>query len=443
MKINPFLTGLPLPRPDILAPTELDQNAGTAEILRLPEVRNAITGDFIVLPCDLVCELSGERLLKAWMVKAASLTNLLGASRFTNGIQSHHSGGLGVWYETKAGSVVKGEETDFIATTPLRELSAKPLKDSIFPEVAKLVQSMPTDSLNDLTEERKALPIRHGLMKAYPRVRMLTTHRDAHLYIFPHWILDFVRDNERMESISEDVVGWWAKAGWQTGLAQKLHIDTICPRLHPEEESQSTPESVDSAHDPNTASQTSKKPLPSSLSARQLKTKDKGSSDDQTSEYDVPPILAYLHSNHEKDSSGLTRRVDTAQLLLAVSLQLAKLPSLEEAAGEAASPFAHAKKLTYPEGVKSRTTITKQDSLIGENVTVEEKTSIKESVIGANCQINEGAKLSQCLLMEGVVVGKGCKLTKCILGKRCVIGDGSVLTDCEVQENLLVEPQSM
>jgi translation initiation factor eIF-2B subunit gamma len=44
--------------------------------------------------------------------------------------------------------------------------------------------------------------------------------------------------------------------------------------------------------------------------------------------------------------------------------------------------------------------------------------------------------------MDGVVVGKGCKLTRCILGKRCVIGDGSILTDCEVQENLLVEPQS-
>lgn len=153
-------------------------------------------------------------------------------------------------------------------------------------------------------------------------------------------------------------------------------------------------------------------------------------------------MIAYLHSNKTQEAGSIVRRVDTAQLLLAISLQLAKLPSLEEAGADAASPFAHPRKVAYPEGVKPRTTITKADSLIAENVTVEEKTSIKECVIGAGCQIQEGAKLSQCLLMDGVVVGKGCKLTKCILGKRSVIGDGSVLTDCEVQENLLVEPRS-
>lgn len=151
-------------------------------------------------------------------------------------------------------------------------------------------------------------------------------------------------------------------------------------------------------------------------------------------------MLAYIHSS--KETAPLIRRVDTAQLLLATSLRLAKLPSAEDADGtEAAPPFAHARKVMYPEGIKARTTISRNDSLLAENVTVEEKSSIRESVIGANCQIKEGAKLSQCLLMEGVVIGKGCKLTRCILGKRCEIGEGSTLTDCEVQENLFVEPK--
>jgi translation initiation factor eIF-2B subunit gamma len=156
-------------------------------------------------------------------------------------------------------------------------------------------------------------------------------------------------------------------------------------------------------------------------------------------------MLAYVHPSSQPTGSSpipLVRRVDTAKLLLAISLELAKLPSIEEAGFEAASPFAHTRKVAYPEGVKPRTTITKQDSLVADNVTVQEKTSIKESVIGANCQIGEGAKLQQCLLMDGVVVGKNCKLTKCILGRRSVIGDGSTLTDVEVQENLFVEPRS-
>jgi bifunctional N-acetylglucosamine-1-phosphate-uridyltransferase/glucosamine-1-phosphate-acetyltransferase GlmU-like protein len=148
--------------------------------------------------------------------------------------------------------------------------------------------------------------------------------------------------------------------------------------------------------------------------------------------------LAYIHPKAGK----LIKRVDTAPLLLNVSLQLAKLESIEAVGRDASSPFAHQAKVAYPEGIASRTTVTRPDCLLAENVTVEEKSAIKECVIGANCQIRQGAKLTRCVLMDGVVVGKGCKLTGCILGKRCEIGEESILTDCEVQENLFVEAQS-
>ncbi|KAJ3492623.1 hypothetical protein NLG97_g5266 [Lecanicillium saksenae] len=425
MGTNPHLTTLPMPRPEILCPADLTQTAGTAEILRLPEIRNLITSDFIVLPCDLVCEFGAEQLLQAWMVKAASATDLLGASGFSNGSRSSHSGGIGVWYETKNNVTVKGEETDFVATTALPESATTPPKGSILANVSQVVYTMPTDALNDRMEDRKALALRHGLLRANPRIRMLTTHRDAHIYIFPHWILDFIQANERFESIGEDVVGWWSKASWQEGLADKLKILGSC-KGNTSDDLESNPDSDTGVTDQTGATATG----------------DASSKTSRSASESVPPMIAYLHSAKTQEAGSIIRRVDTAQLLLAISLQLAKLPSVEEAGADAASPFAHPRKIAYPEGVKPRTTITKADSLIAENVTVEEKTSIKECVIGAGCQIQEGAKLSQCLLMDGVVVGKGCKLTKCILGKRSVIGDGSVLTDCEVQENLLVEPRT-
>ncbi|KAM5343097.1 hypothetical protein ACJ41O_014063 [Fusarium nematophilum] len=444
LNTNPYLTALPLPRPDILSPADLDQNTGTAEILRLPEIRELITGDFVVLPCDLVCELGGEKLLQSWMVKSASLTDLLGTARLSNGHRSLHSGGLGVWYDTKSTPTVKGENTDFFATAPLPSSPVTPPKGSLFSSLSKLVYSMPTDSLNDLTEERKGLPVRHGLLRAHSRLRMFTTHRDAHIYIFPRWVLDFVKENERLESIGEDVIGWWAKAGWQSGLAEKLQMESICGHGRVEEKPENPQEGTGSPRERSPDGKfTSEKSVSGTYAddSAQLDISVAGElSGSKKPQFEVPPIIAYIHS--AGGSAPLIRRVDTAQLLLAISLQLAKLPSLEETGGESPSPYAHAKKIAYPEGVKPRTTITKQDSLIAENVTVEEKTSIKECVVGASSQINEGAKLSQCLLMEGVVIGKGCKLTRCILGKRCVIGAGSVLTDCEVQENLLVEPRT-
>lgn len=437
VKTNPYLTSLPLPRPDILSPDDLDQTTGTADILRLPAVRQAITSDFVVLPCDLVCEVPGEKLLQAWMVQAASMSDVLASSGFPpTSTSNHFSGGLGVWYETKTTLAVKKEETDFIASTPLCTSPIPPQKGSLLPHLSNLVCSMPKDSLKDLTEEKSGLPLRHGLIRRHPRIRMLTTHRDAHLYIFPRWILDFVKENEGLENISEDVIGWWAKCGWQVGLGEKLGLSQILQGEKNEDDSLSQERTPSPQEEPVELAPSSaiRERRPSAAGNIQG-----GPAIADKQELAVPPILAYIHPS--QDTAPLIRRVDTAQLLLNVSLHLAKLPSVEEAGAEA-SPLAHAKKVSYPEGVKSRTTITKGDSLVGDNVTVEEKVAIKESVIGAGCQISEGAKISQCLLMEGVVIGKNCKLTKCILGKRCVIGDGSILTNCEVQENLLVEQKS-
>lgn len=471
LNTNPFLTSLPYPRPDLLAPKDLDQNTATAQILRLPELQAAVTSDFLVLPCDLVCELDAAKLLQAWMVKSASLADLLGDSRSPKNVTTR-SGGLGVWYETKTATPVKGEETDFVATVPLPASSpALPAKGSLFPHMAKLVYAMPTDSRKDLVQERHGFPVRHGLLRKHPRVRMLTTHRDAHIYVFPRWVIDFIRENERLETLGEDVVGWWAKAGWQEGLSAKLGLDRIL-RSKPDSDgsedghalatggdrklgadrkaSADGPSPATSAENVSTTDGQGAS-SPAAESSKEVKAAGNNADGSNNNDEDdstetpvaVPPMIAYIHPSDP--SAPLIRRVDTAQLLLHTSLQLAKLPSLEEADASPASsvsPFAHARKVAYPEGVRPRTTISRADSLLADNVTVQERAAVRECVVGANCQIGEGAKLSQCLLMDGVVVGRNCRLTRCVLGRRSEVGEACVLTDCEVQDNLLVEPKS-
>lgn len=374
------------------------------------------------------------------MVNCETLRDLVG-NRYglISEEQGPHSGGMGVWYQTKTETPVKGEETDFIATTPLAVSAIAP-KESLTSKISKLVYSTPADSLNDLMEERKGFPMRHGLIRQHPRIQMRTTHRDAHVYIFPRWILDFIQENDLLDSIGEDVIGWWAKATWQRGLAQKLGFETFfSPENKDKEETDST---RDDSVSPDEADPELLRGGVADANNSKPHTSPAGLDGSPPTNDIVPPILAYIHPS--KPATPLVRRVDTAQLLLNISLQLAKLPSVEEAEarGETPSPFAHARKVMYPEGVRGRTTITRPDSLVGENVMVDEKVSIKETVVGTNCQIKEGAKLFQCLLMDGVVVGKGCKLTRCILGKRSEIGDNCTLTDCEVQENLLVEPKT-
>ncbi|OAG03939.1 eukaryotic translation initiation factor-like protein subunit eIF2B-gamma [Paraphaeosphaeria sporulosa] len=453
---DPHLTSLPAPKPDLIAPKDLTHETGTGHLFRLPEVQDAIKSDFIVLPCDIVCELDGTALADAWMVEEAGLGAATGGLTSTGkmptglgGEKLGRRGGLGVWYQTKGEGSKKGEETDFIATTPLSTPIVPPPADSLRRNVSNLVYTAPTDTLNDITEENKTLPIRHSLIRKHGRIKMLTTHRDAHIYFFPYWVIEMIKKNEKFESVAEDVLGWWAKSGWQTGLGDKLGLRSI---LQPEDEpgsdhgSQVIEEEIDVAKFSSTYAGPSQAHDTSQTLASRVRDSSiaQGVQSISKPKLNVPPMLSYVQPSTA--DAPLIRRVDTAHLLLTISLRLAKLPSLEETNGNPASPFSHQYKVAHKNLIPRKCRVEAENSLLAENVIVAEKTNIKESCIGANCKIGEGARLLRCLLMEGAEVGENVQLTDCILGRRCKIegGDGksddrTVLKDCEVQDGQVVE----
>ncbi|KAJ5359671.1 uncharacterized protein N7496_012084 [Penicillium cataractarum] len=457
---NPHLTSLPSPSPSVLAPKDLDLNMGTAELLRLPEVQACIKTDFLLLPCDLVCEIPGESLLEAWMVSQSALG---GSSTVSEGRNAHgptssgsggekggRRGGLTVFYQTQnREESVKGEGTDFVAIAPLDNDEAPAVSHAVDGPAAlrhnlsKVVLSMPMATVKEKMEQDKGLLLRHSLTEKHPRVKMLSTFRDAHLYIFPYWVKELALRQETFQSVSEDLVGFWAKAEWQRGLGEKLGMDEIFHRengAHAESGSydgESIEEEIDLLAMSTTSSRpniSATRPTPTSSFASRVSNV---SSDAEKPELKIPPLLAYV----QRGSAPFVRRVDSSAILLSTALRLAKLESIEEA-GAAASPFALPQKIAHPEGIAQRTTITKSDCLVGQNTTVESKCVIKESVIGANVKICSGARLQRCLIMDGAVVNSSCTLTGCIVGRRAVIGKDSVLKDSEVGDGYLVEEET-
>lgn len=244
------------------------------------------------------------------------------------------------------------------------------------------------------------------------------------------------------------MVGLWAKAGWQDGLGDKLGLREVFDGTEERVGEAGSHHSglLEDEIDVGSMNSTSTSDLRHGFSRPGAKphfasrVSDPASRSQSKEALAVPPMLAYIHPSGP--NAPLIHRVDTAPLLLSVSLRLAKLESVEEVGKPASSPFAHAHKIAYPQGIAEKCTVTKADCLIAENVTVEEKSVIKESVIGANCHIKSGARLARCILMDGAVVGEGCQLTGCILGRRSQIGKKSVLKECEVQEGNVV-PEEM
>ena len=420
----------------------------------------AITTDFILLPCDIVCELDGLSLLQAWMVNEAGFGDALGGLTSDGepipmgmgGEKLARRGGLGVWYTAKQGeNSVKGEQTDFLATTPLTKPLVPPPKASLRKDLERVVLSMPTDSVNDIVQERKSLPIRHALLRNCSRVKMRNAMRDAHIYLLPYWVKDMAAKNTRFESASEDLIGWWAKAGWQEGLGDKLGLREVLQSQAYSESglnglansTSQLDEEVDVGSYCTTRASVSAnhRQKPIGFASRVRDIAGKSGAVQPIDPLVIPQILAYVQPSSEAPKT-LIRRVDTPELLRHVSLLLARQPSIAEGSRSA---FAHQAKITHPESIPAKCRVEAESSLLDANVSVAERVNVKQCVIGASCTISEGARLQGCVLMEGCTVGDNVQLTDCILGPRCRIDGGArtdddktVLRNCEVQASFVV-----
>lgn len=363
-----------------------------------------------------------------------------GAKMGLGGEGGGRRGGLGVWFETRGEDSTKGVETDFFITTSLQQPAAPPPEGSLRPHISKLLYATTTDTLRDITEEKKGFPIRHGLIGKHGRVKLLTTHRDAHIYLFPYWVLDMIKRNEHFDSISEDVVGWWAKASWQEGLAEKLSLREVFDPTFSFEEGK---DGENGSHANGNIEDEIDLASMSSTHVSALKQKDV-----KNPPLSVPPFLSYIHPKPTTSiPSPLIRRVDTPHLLLHTSLHLATLPPSTNPPPNVypsgPSPLSHPQKIAAdPSLIAPHTNIHAPTTLIAPNTTVATHCVIKSSVIGANCVIEEGVRLTGCLLMDGVTVGEKAVLQGCILGRRCVVGKGSNLKECEVQEGYQVKEET-
>jgi len=314
----------------------------------------------------------------------------------------------------------------------------------------------------DQCEEDKSWKIRQSLLRKHGAIKCMTKYRDSHIYFFPYWVKDFAKLNDDFESVSEDLVGTWAKAEWRKpSYRARFGARKIFSRKSGVERSdiptheRPIEEEIDllSLSSTQVTAQPPSDSPPTQRTAR-LASRVHADPDDSVLSPDdgsqagdeggpiplVPPILSYiLPSNSD---APLVRRVDTTPLLLSVSLSLAKLPSIEEslAAKTPISPFSHPSKVHATTTIAPRVTISRADTLIDSNSTIATQCVIKSSVIGASVAIGTGTRITGCVIMDGVTIGDKCVLTNTVVGKKVKVGSKCSLVGCEVQDgNVVVE----
>lgn len=500
---NPDLTALPSPKPDLLAPADLEFNTPTAELLRLPEVQAVIKQDFLLLPCDLICEIPGEAFLESYLTTVAGIagtgtdfesTNALKSrSRFALGAEgSGRRGGLSIWYNTvNREESVKKEECDFMCTVGLDSYHKTPLqKTADLPDgrLRKLVWTTPMSEVLEEAEEDKAWKVRQSLLRKYGSVKCMTQYRDSHIYFFPHWVKQFATQNEEFESVSEDLLGTWAKSEWrkpsyrtQLGVQElfrsrnrstSMSDGGLNPRndapiedeidllsLSSTQVTRHTPNvsKVKQHSTPNFASRVQPQPHghqqkssnmeDSMISSTTENTDTSDPNNDDTSNDQnfttstpyLPPILSYILPS--TPSAPLLRRIDTTPLLLSTSLLLARLPSHDQLTSTTtATSLLSVPTKIHPTSLPPSTlrVSISPDTLIAPNTTLNQHASIKNSCIGSNCIIGVGARIQGCVIMDGAVIGEKCVLSGSVIGKRVVLGKEVSLKDCEVQDGMVL-----
>ena len=92
------------------APSSLNDNHQSADILRVAHNKGWVKGDFVVLPCDMVAQGLGlQQIAQVWMVEQAAFGG--GGCGVRNGEDGRDGrrGMLGVWYGVGGEGAVKGQ----------------------------------------------------------------------------------------------------------------------------------------------------------------------------------------------------------------------------------------------------------------------------------------------------------------------------------------------
>ena len=220
----------------------------------------------------------------------------------------------------------------------------------------------------------------------------LTTNlKDAHIYIFKRWIVDFISRNQKFSSIRTDLLPVLAKMQWQSNLRKREGID------------ESTSLLVVS--------------LMIVLSGVQVSNESS--------------------SHHEPDQMPINLKVGSP---VSVSLYITS-PSQYTVRANSIPAYVllnHHHALLAPEPKKhpsskagSKTSVG-QDSLVAENCVIGERVQIRKSVVAPNVNIGSRTTIRGCVIMQGVEIGENVKLEGCVICMEAKIGSKVSLTECNV-----------
>jgi translation initiation factor eIF-2B subunit gamma len=209
----------------------------------------------------------------------------------------------------------------------------------------------------DLNLKDGKFGMRHSLLNKYPNLTLHSTLRDAHLYIFKHWVLGLLANNTKICSIKSDLLPLLMNCQHRSSLIHKEGIDGS-HLLYSELLNDYPADIFESA-----------RLLTISGQRKQSKV----------------TCSAVVHRG------GFTARANNVWKYAEINRYLCK-----------ANPNIAASTSSISEKTQIGS-----DSMVGESSCIGERCSIKRSIIGNHVKIGNNCKITNSILMDHVVIEDG------------------------------------
>ncbi|GJQ08730.1 hypothetical protein GpartN1_g521.t1 [Galdieria partita] len=340
----------------------------------LREVESCIPSDFVVLSADFIADWDLIGLLEQHRTSDASLTVVL--------------------YED----------------IPFKQEKHTTLKDNVSAlEDVTLISPIHhrifmLESSADIEDE---VCISSHILKHNPRLILKRNLRDCHLYVFSHWVLELLRRNLAISSIKAELVPFLVR--------RQYHLSKRC---------RSWQKLVGKQHKYNYEKDTLDIPLITEYRWEKAIH--------WTSFPDIVRCYAMLLPR-----KVFARRMHTLEWYRQVNEACLK--------GWIACCFSmgqETKRISFDRAEEDKSASSKRKSsqrlLMGQDVSIDDQSELKDCVIGDHCQIGQRVKLNGCIVMDHVLIGNDCNLQNCIISSNCHVMERCKLKHCSTAASVTI-----
>ncbi|TPX65311.1 hypothetical protein SpCBS45565_g05292 [Spizellomyces sp. 'palustris'] len=349
---------------------QVPHGEGTADALR--SAKDHIKLDFIVMTCDVITDLPPHHLIDLHRIHGPTVTTLL---------------------------------YDF---QKLESAAERPCKKDEYAQYigiegakGRLVYAKAQEDVGE------SLRMRAAMLRKFPRVRVHTSLRDAHVYIFKRWVLDVIAGNKSISSVRKDLLRYLVQCQYSKRAMKAEHIDELlAANPDPLQEAQllSTTNSAGIEQFQRAESQSDDSHSPPNAATEPLKK--------ATTSNGQQVVCAAVIC---RDS--FCARANTVWAFGEINRQLAKnVPEKNPSGSE----------------MRAKQTQFGPDSMIGEYSQIGERCSVKKTIIGKHCTIGKNVKIVNSVIMDYVVIEDQVKLDGCIISQHAKVLEKAQLKDCEV-----------